>query len=229
MAKIILLLVGNPSRTCSLFYRANSQASCAKKIDKNLRFHYIRANRRTPEKRTHMKNILIEGRPGIGKTTCMRTLSAKLPQVKIGGFLTTEIRENGWRVGFRIETFAGDAGTLAHVHGSVGPSVGKYRVEQAVLERIGVKGLQQALQDAQILLIDEIGKMELLSCRFQKVVSQCLDSRIPVIATIMLKPHPFANQLKARPDVRLIRITHDNREHIAAQLARDYHTQRRTE
>jgi nucleoside-triphosphatase len=176
-----------------------------------------------------MNNILIEGRPGIGKTTCMRALAARLPQMKIGGFLTAEIRENGRRVGFRIETFAGDAGTLAHIHMPVGPRVGKYRVDQAVLERIGVNGLRQALQDAHILLIDEIGQMELLSCRFQEVVRQCLDSTIPVIATVMLKPHPFVDQMKARPDVRLIRITHDNREQLAAQLAQDYHPQRRTE
>ncbi len=166
-----------------------------------------------------MKNIFIEGRPGIGKTTIMRSLAAQCSQKRVGGFLTAEIREDTQRVGFRIETFAGEAATLAHIDLPVGPRVGKYHVDQAAFERVGVNGLQQALRESHILLIDEIGKMELLSCRFQRVVLQCLDSDIPVIATIMQKPHPFADQIKARNDVRLLSITHENREQIAAELA----------
>ena len=168
-----------------------------------------------------MKNILLEGRSGIGKTTVMQSLAAQLSQsYTLGGFLTTEIRQDGQRVGFRLETFAGDVVTLAHIDFPIGARVGKYRVDQTVFERIGVNGLQRALQESQILLIDEIGKMELLSGRFQQVVWQCLDSAIPTIATIMQKPHPFVERVKARKDIRLVQLTHDNREQTIVDVAR---------
>lgn len=165
-----------------------------------------------------MKNFLIEGRPGGGKTTVMQTLAAQCGSKKIGGFLTVEIREGRERKGFRIETFAGATGTLAHVDLPAGPYVGKYRVDLAAFERIAVNGLRDALPDSDLLLIDEIGRMELLSNRFQRLVARCLDSPIPVVATVMQNPHSFLDQIKQRDDVRLIKLTRENREQHIREL-----------
>lgn len=168
-----------------------------------------------------MKNILLEGRPGIGKTTLIRAAAAQLAPLRIGGFYTSEIREPEGRVGFRIETFDGQAGILAHVKIGGALRIGEYGVDVAALERVGVNGLQRALHEADIIILDEIGKMEVCSCRFQEVLTNCLNSAKPVLATIYFKSYPFVDQVKARPDVRRMKITHENRESLLSQLVQD--------
>lgn len=61
------------------------------------------------------KNILITGPPGCGKTTVIMKAAALLQGRRIAGFYTEEIRENHSRLGFRIITFSGTHGVLAHV------------------------------------------------------------------------------------------------------------------
>lgn len=168
-----------------------------------------------------MKNVFLEGKPGVGKTTLLRAIADQIALREIGGFYTEEIREKGHRVGFRIETFAGQSGILAHVKYKTGPHVGKYGVDVPAFEKIGVKGLENALKESQIILIDEIGKMELFSSRFQKAVLRCLDSVTPVIATVMLRPHPFVDRLKTRPDVRLVTVTFGNRDELAFKFIQE--------
>ena len=171
-----------------------------------------------------MTNIFLEGRPGIGKTTLLRTIADRIAFLGIGGFYTEEIREQGRRVGFRIETFTGQSGIFAHVAYSTGPRVGKYRVDMATFEKIGVNGLKQALTESQIILIDEIGKMELFSKEFQEIVLRCLDSVKPLIATVMSRSHPFVDRVKARPDVHWVNVTVENRDKLGVFLPRRFLT-----
>ena len=164
-------------------------------------------------------NHFLVGRPGVGKTTLLLKVAQRLNAVRVGGFFTREIREAGRRVGFRVETFSGLSGTLAHVSRQQGPQVGKYRVDVGAFERIGVAGLENAVREAEVILMDEIGKMELCSGRFQKAVLSALDSEKPVLAAVMAHFDPFVDALKARPDVRVVEVTTDNREHLAEELS----------
>lgn len=168
-----------------------------------------------------MNNTLLEGEPGVGKTTLLCTIADRISSLGIGGFYTREIREKSKRVGFRIETFAGQSGVLSHVAYKSGPRIGKYRVDLSTLEKIGVTGLKNALFESNIILIDEIGKMELFSERFKETVLDCFSSVKPVIATVMSKPHPFVDQLKSRLDVELIRVTSENRNKLVSRLIRE--------
>jgi nucleoside-triphosphatase len=65
--------------------------------------------------------LLLTGRPGVGKTTVIRAVVARL-HGKAGGFYTEEIRERGRRTGFRLVALDGTTGTLASVNVSGGPS-----------------------------------------------------------------------------------------------------------
>lgn len=165
-------------------------------------------------------NYLLTGRPGAGKTTLLLKIAAGLSGLRIGGFFTREIRENGSRVGFRIETFSGESGILAHTAGKSRPCVGKYRVDVPTFERIGVDGLENALAEADVIFIDEIGKMELFSRRFREVLVRVLDSAKTVVATVMAYRDPFSDALKARPDIRLMEVSPTNRDLLAGELVK---------
>lgn len=165
------------------------------------------------------KNILITGRPRVGKTTLIRRLAWALGN-RAGGFYTEEMPGEGvrGRRGFRIVTLDGRTGTLADVGIGTGPHVGKYGVNLADLESIGVAAIEEAMRDKEWVVIDEIGKMEEFSERFRSAVTAALKSDKRVIATIRRNDSPFTAGIKSRPDVRLIGLTVPNREATAAEL-----------
>jgi nucleoside-triphosphatase len=106
--------------------------------------------------------LLIEARPGAGKTTAISRLAGLLDDHGVGlsGFLTREMRSGGRRVGFEIETFAGERGVLAHVDLPGPPRVGRYGVDLKEFERRALPALENS---ASVILMDELGKMELAS------------------------------------------------------------------
>lgn len=118
------------------------------------------------------KNIFIQGYPGTGKTTLIKTLLPRLGAA--GGFYTEEIREHGTRKGFRLITLQGEQGTLAHVASTSCFRVGKYGIQRETLEALGVASLRAAIDDGrkELVVIDEVAAMELSSPRFRVAVSR---------------------------------------------------------
>jgi nucleoside-triphosphatase len=137
--------------------------------------------------------------------------------VPLAGFFTEEIRERRARVGFRIETFAGGRGVLAHVDLPGPPRVGKYGVDLEAFERLALPALEPPATGATV--IDELGKMELASARFRDAVSALLDAEVPLVATVHAFRHPFTDELKRRPGVELVRLTRANRDELPDALA----------
>jgi nucleoside-triphosphatase len=164
--------------------------------------------------------ILLEGRPGSGKTTVASRLADLLVErgIEVRGFVTHEVRERGRRVGFEIKTVDGDRATLAHVKLPGPPRVGKYGVDLQTFERLALPALAEPPRQG-VVVIDELGKMELASDPFRGSVTGLLDTPIDVVATIHVFRHPFTDLLKSRPGVELVRITHATRDELAEQLA----------
>lgn len=163
---------------------------------------------------------LVTGRPGVGKTSLLLSLLETLPGIK-GGFYTREIRTGKERVGFQVTDLTGHYGVLAHVDHPGPPRVGRYGVDLTTFEAIGVQALTRAMHEADLIVIDEIGKMELYSSRFQKVLFEVLKGSRPLLATIMANPHPVADRIKAHPEVQLHRLTPSNRQQVARAITAD--------
>jgi nucleoside-triphosphatase len=160
--------------------------------------------------------LLIEARPGAGKTTALGGLAGLLRDdgMSLGGFLTRELREGGRRVGFEIETFDGSRGLLAHVDFDGPPRVGRYGVDLEQFERLALP----SLSGGDAMLIDELGKMELASERFRSAVLEAFERPAPIVATVHTARHPFTDELKRRREVQTLRLTAANRDDLPARL-----------
>jgi len=165
-------------------------------------------------------NVLLTGPPGVGKTTAIRKVLALLRGVKVGGFFTEAIEEGGRRTGFALIDLAGPRGVLASARVSGGPRVGRYGVNVADMERIGVPALLHALESADLIVCDEIGRMELHCPEFRHAIVRCLDSSRPVLGTIQARRNEFLDGVRARPDVELVSVAVDSRDSLPALLAR---------
>jgi nucleoside-triphosphatase len=172
------------------------------------------------------QKILLTGRPGCGKTTLIERVVNKLPRCA-GGFYTEEIRDRGARAGFKIVTLDGDEGVLAHVDfpAAAGPErLGKYGLDLSALETVGVKAIRNAVRAQQLVIIDEIGPMEIRSAIFRDAVNEALDSEVLLFATIFARSLPFTDAIKSRPDVTLIEVRPDNRERLVSELSEKFQT-----
>lgn len=164
--------------------------------------------------------MLIEARPGAGKTTALKRAADLLREsgASLAGFFSEEIRTRRRRVGFAIESLtSGERGTLAHVDLPGPPRVGRYGVDIEAFERLVLPALRRR---ADAVLIDELGKMELASAAFQSAVSELLARGAPVAATVQASRHPFTDALKERRDLELVRLTRENRDELPAWVAR---------
>jgi len=162
--------------------------------------------------------FFITGAPGIGKTTVLlRTVEAlKNMGFRVGGMLSREVRERGTRVGFEIVDFeTEERGWLAHVNQPDGPQVSKYRVNLRDLETLGAVSIRNAVAKAQIVIIDEIGPMELFSPAFKEAAIQAINSDKPVLGVIHHRARdPLIDSIRTRDDAEIIEVTYANRGHI---------------
>ncbi len=158
------------------------------------------------------------GPPGIGKTSVLRRA---VPELKtrdydVGGMICREVREGGLRVGFEImDLSTGQRGWLAHVNQSTGPKIGKYRVNLTDLDVIGAGSILDALQNADILAVDEIGPMELLSPAFSNALLKAVESSKPLLGTIHYRlSNSLVDRIKMREDTEILKVTYENRENL---------------
>ena len=163
------------------------------------------------------KHILLTGKPGVGKTTVIKK-SVPLLGVDAGGFYTEEIRVMDRRMGFRIVTLDGKDGILAHVDCNSNYKVGKYRVDLDSFESVAIPTLEKAIKDKAIIVIDEIGKMELFSMKFKELVSNILDGEKSLLCVIKENGDVFTENIKKRGDVTMITVNYENRERLPEKV-----------
>jgi nucleoside-triphosphatase len=182
--------------------------------------------RNTRATNTSTRVLLLTGRPGVGKTTAVRRAAGVLGAARVRGFFTEEIREDGRRVGFRLRSFDGRTGVLAHVD-TVSPArVGRYGVALDAFESFALRELELG-SGADLWIVDEIGKMECFSRRFVDAMRRLVDTApAPVLATVALRGGGFIEEVKRRPDVCVLEITVENREDMHSRIREWFETAR---
>jgi nucleoside-triphosphatase len=162
--------------------------------------------------------LLLTGTPGVGKTTVLlKTVEQlKLQGVRVGGMISREVRIGGERVGFEIlDLMSGNRGWLAHVEGKEGPRVGKYRVNLEDVDLVGVEAVLDAVESADVVVIDEVGPMELCSERFRVAVTRAVEGERVVVGVVHWKARDMViDEVKKREDLEMVEVTCENRDDL---------------
>ncbi|MEM3832855.1 MAG: NTPase [Thermoprotei archaeon] len=165
----------------------------------------------------------LTGAPGIGKTTVIVKIVNLLKEqrVRVGGIITREMRRGPVRIGFEVEDIMnGNKGILAISTENEEPRIGKYHVRVEEFEDISIGAIENAMMNADVIVCDEIGPMELLSDKFVKLIEHVLETDKNVIGTVHWKArHPLVN--KIRNVGKVIEVTYYNRNEIPNIIVKD--------
>lgn len=161
-------------------------------------------------------NIMVTGRPGSGKTTLVVKVVESLAAegFKAAGFVTEEVRGGSQRSGFKVRDLRGDTAVMAHVDYAGTPRVGKYGVDLEAFEKVALKALDTREEEVDYLVIDEIGRMELASNTFRSVLTELLDTPMPLLATVHKARDPFTGAVLDREDVSAYDIGPGSRDSL---------------
>jgi len=155
------------------------------------------------------KNIFLTGAPSSGKTTVIKKVIAGLDHPS-NGFYTQEERIEGKRVGFLMKTLDDRKGYLAHQDIESDFHIRRYGVSIENIETIAVPSIEPVNRN--IIILDEIGKMECFSEVFKQAALKALDSPNIVIGTITFGGDDFIQGIKKRADIEILEVTAENRD-----------------
>ena len=161
--------------------------------------------------------IGITGMPSVGKTETLIKIIASLEEhgYTVEGMITEPIIKKKKRVGFYVTDWqTKEREVFAHLDFDLKEKVGKYGVDIDALERVGIPAIEKAINDEEIniIVIDEIGKMEMLSEKFCDMVIEALDSDKPIMVTLHKKSRtPLLQDVRRRDDIRILEVTPVNR------------------
>lgn len=162
-------------------------------------------------------NFFITGPVKSGKTTVLYELVKELRKKGfiVGGFISPEETHHGTREGFYIEDIETEGiANLASIGGN-GPKSGKYNVNVKEFEALALKSMKNP-EKYDLLVIDEIGKMEMMSTRFQDTLADILEKEIPVVASLH---GSYVNTYEIFG--RLYRLTDSNRGQVYSSVLRN--------
>ena len=155
-----------------------------------------------------VKNIFLTGAPSSGKTTVIKKIIENLNH-PANGFYTEEERVDGKRVGFLMKTINGKEGYLAHQDIKSDFYIRRYGVSIENIESIAVPSISPV--ENNIIILDEIGKMECFSLLFKQATTNALNASNIVIGTITFGGDDFIRKAKKRKDMEISEVTVDNR------------------
>jgi nucleoside-triphosphatase len=158
-----------------------------------------------------IKNIFLTGAPSSGKTTVIKKVIVSLDH-PAQGFYTEEERISGKRIGFLMKTLEGSTGYLAHQDITSDFHIRRYGVSIENIETIAVPSITPVNRN--IIILDEIGKMECFSEIFKQAAQNALDSPNIVIGTITFGGDDFILRVKRRDDIEITEVTQENRNSL---------------
>ncbi len=165
---------------------------------------------------------IIRGRPGSGKSTAINIIKQQLERkgVIVGGIKTPELREGGIRRGFFVENvLTGEQALFASTTFKGGPRVSKYYIRVKEFEKIAIPALSKAMEKCDVVIVDEIGKMELFSKSFADIIRQIWLSDIIAIGTAPVYRIPLVEEICNKSKVYW--IDRGKADYVSASIIED--------
>jgi nucleoside-triphosphatase len=174
--------------------------------------------------------LLFTGQPRVGKTTAVREVVSAVGPASFSGFVSDESRVGGQRTGFSIVMLDGRVGSLASIDSPSALRVesvtrlGKvsYGIDLCFLEDTALSAMRTRLlkNPGEIVVIDEIGPMQLHSEAFRNFILEVLGQDGAVLfGTIVLRSVAWADELKERTGVETFLLTPQNRQTLTEMMA----------
>ncbi|MGD7049448.1 hypothetical protein FZC83_15590 [Rossellomorea marisflavi] len=167
------------------------------------------------------KLFLLSGKPRIGKSTLIKQIIHEIGVGRCGGFYTEEVTNFDDRIGFRCVSMDGESVDIANVENPSATRVGRYGVNVEEFDLYAKDILQGALRTKDIIVIDEIGYMQMFSHSFKKIIQEVFSGNKVVLGTIPLNPHPEMNNMHNLKEANIITVDELNRDKIAGWLVRE--------
>lgn len=161
-----------------------------------------------------MNKIFLTGKAGVGKTTIIEEV-LKRTSLSYGGFQTKTYLKEEKLVGFKIVDFTTKKEEIIAL-----VIKGGIIINPQGFERLGVEAIKQALERKRLIVMDELGFMELAAPNFQNKVWEALRSDKPVLGVVKMHKNDFLDKIRDGNHVQIICVTENNRERIKDQLQR---------
>ncbi len=167
---------------------------------------------------TKPRLVLLTGRPGAGKTTVVSRaiLMLRTDGLSVGGIYSKEKRAKGMRVGFEMVDLATDRHEELASTSSVGPRMGRYRVNLKGLAEFAAPSITTALTASDVVVCDEVGPMELMSPEFRRAAESLLSTSRPCVVVVHGEmADPLIDRMKKAPDALLLEVNDETRSGLS--------------
>ncbi|MDP6742845.1 MAG: nucleoside-triphosphatase [Candidatus Thalassarchaeaceae archaeon] len=173
--------------------------------------------------------IGITGLPRSGKSAVMNKVTEMLENERgqelrgrgedpssfqiLGGMKTIPILEGTTRVGYScLNIQSGETGIIAHKEIDSRNRILGLGLDPEVIASVAVPAIQEAMDNYEVIVIDEIGKFSVESEEFVEIVREVMDIDKPTIMTLHKKSrHPLLQDIRRRDDSRILEVTPVNR------------------
>lgn len=167
--------------------------------------------------------ISLAGLPGVGKTlTLLKTIDILEKEGNVvGGIITEKVMEGRDSVGLRVvDWHSKDAIIFAHKSINSRIRIGRFGVDLKSFDQIAVPAIDWAKKNADVIIVDEIGKIEQESKAYTEEVKDLLELDRMMILTLHKKGrNPLLQEVKKRDDVRSLEVTQINRTLLPYKIA----------
>ncbi|MEM0129294.1 MAG: NTPase [Thermoplasmata archaeon] len=175
-----------------------------------------------PRRTSAPVKIGITGLPGSGKTQTLLRIIGLVEEegIRVGGVITEPVVEKGRRTGFRMtDWMTKESQVFAHESITSRVRSGRFGVNVKVLEDLGLRALAGARAGADLIVIDEVGKLDVDSEPFSQAVLETLDSPTSIIMTLHKKSrNPLLQDIRRRDELRLLEVTPVNKNLLAFKV-----------
>lgn len=170
--------------------------------------------------RPKINNFFLTGKINIGKTTVLNRVlkDHRFYNLKIKGYRTKPLVENGVVRGYIFQIINGEKKHFAHVNLLSSEKFDRYKIDPFVFNDLGIMALKDAIINADIIVMDEIGVMEKKAQKFINIILHCLDSEKLVLGVYQQRAHWFVELIQNRDDILIFEIFKNNRDIIHREI-----------